>query len=106
MESTNPRPLGKQWPWAGLISAGAAGQCGSNHTGGSVSAALGGGGDVLGRNLRRRVGLERAHVLVVAMMGMVPVMAAHFGVRIQQLRLRLFGLDDRYGGHPGGGRLA
>src|SRR6266481_9490908 len=90
----------------GLVPAGAAGQFGSNHAGGSVSAALGGGRNVLGHNLRRRVGLVRSHVLVVAMMGIVLVMmAAHPGIRVQQLRFRLVGLDDRRGGRLGDRRL-
>src|SRR6266851_4087394 len=63
------------------------------HARGSVSAALGGRRNVLDRglrDLRELVGLERAHVLVRAVMGeMLVVMAAHFGIGVQHAGLRL-----------------
>src|SRR5216684_4055937 len=77
------------------------GQCGQPTPRGSVSAALGGGRNVLGRSLGELVRLQRADVLVKAMMaGMPDMMAAHPGVGVQHARLglHLLGLDD---GCPG-----
>src|SRR5471032_171542 len=67
-----------------LRSADAAGQCGINRARGVVSAALGGGGDVLDRNLRELVRLVRPHMLVEAMMAVEAVMMpAHSGIGVQ-----------------------
>src|SRR5450631_1909407 len=66
---------------------------------GSVSATLGGGADMLDRDLGELMGLERAHMLVEAMMAEMPgMMAAHMGIGVQQARLHrldLRGLVDR-----------
>src|ERR1700740_3046827 len=64
---------------------------------GSVSAVLGGGLNVLDRDLREPVRLERAHPLVEAMMAVMPVMVAHFGVAVEHPRLPLHGFDSRRG---------
>src|SRR5216683_4455544 len=65
---------------------GRGGQCGISHARGSASAALGGGRNVLDRGLRDLVRLERAHLLVGAMMAdMLDMMAAHLGIGVQQV---------------------
>src|SRR5258705_7852656 len=89
--SAGPRPLGKQWRGPGLVSAGSGRAMWSSHARGLASAALG-GGRLLDRRLRRLVRLDRAHLLLGAMMApMLDMMAAHFRIGVQRVRLHLRG---------------
>src|SRR5258707_928959 len=72
----------------------------------NVSAALGGMRNMLDRDFGGFVHLERAHMLVEAMMTVMPdMMAAHLGIGVQHAWLHLFGLDNgRLGRVAGSGR--
>src|SRR5882724_13225277 len=88
---TGPPSLGKQWRQAGLISTVAAGGNVVRPRPRISLAALGGGRNVLDGGLRDLVRLERGHLLMGAMMAVMPVMATHLGIGVQRIRLHLLG---------------
>src|SRR6266700_3435325 len=91
--SAGPPSLGKQWRQAGLISTVAAGGDVVRPRPRISLAALGSGRNVLDGGLRDLVGLERGHLLVGAMMAVMPVMATHLGIGVQRVWLRLLGVQ-------------